>query len=142
MRHYIPDMLGKLLLVDDNPLFLMALESYFALKWNVVSASDGQEALDQLKSITPDAIICDFQMPRLNGLELAHAVRSTSRLRAIPFFLITASQPTEKDLLRSGVTKLVQKPFEISELSYDIRKAVDLSRAADDLSAKGREYKV
>ncbi len=117
------DMFGKLLIVDDDPVVLAALKRYFSCNWLVSTACDGQDAFEELLSDAPDAIISDLDMPRVDGLKLAHA-KNRSDLKDIPFFLITGTPLDVAEFRSSGITKVVRKPFDVSRLCRDVREAV------------------
>lgn len=116
--------LGSLLIVDDNTAVLQRLLIYFARNWNVLTATNGQEALDYLRAFKPDAVISDYCMPVLDGLELARVVRRDHQLRGVPFFLVTGIEFDKSELWHLGVTKVVQKPVNLLQLDTDLRNIV------------------
>jgi len=79
-----------ILLVDDNPLFLKLLARAFekaGFKCHTVNS--GSEALQYLKTNAPDAILSDYEMPEMNGLEFRRNVLTKDRLKDIPFMFLT-----------------------------------------------------
>ncbi len=111
------------LLVDDyapllrNMAFLLELAGF-----EVTTARDGQEALDGLRQRTPDLIISDIDMPRLNGYDLLRQVRAQPEWMGVPFIFISARY-TWEDLmlgLELGADDYVPKPFDI----YDLLDAI------------------
>lgn len=101
----------KILLVDDD-LDLLAITG-FALQqagFLVVKASNGIEALDAFESEQPDLAVCDINMPRMNGFELARVLRQRSD---IPLMMLTVRQEDE-DIVRAlelGADDYLTKPF-------------------------------
>jgi chemosensory pili system protein ChpA (sensor histidine kinase/response regulator) len=92
---------------------LLAREAY-----QVVLAKDGVEALEQLQSITPDVMLVDIEMPRMDGFDLTRNVRSDVRTRHIPIIMIT-SRTAEKHrnyAFELGVNEYLGKPFQELEL--------------------------
>ena len=80
----------QILLVDDNPLFLKLLARAFdKAGFNCHSANSGQEALTHLQNNVPDAILSDYEMPEMNGLEFRRSVLRNDRLKDIPFMFLT-----------------------------------------------------
>jgi two-component system, response regulator len=125
-----------ILLVEDNPddeeLTLMAIhESKIVNK--IVVAHDGVEALEYLfgtgsnagrnPSRTPQIILLDLKLPRLNGLEVLQRVRSDPRTQLIPVVILTSSSE-EEDILSSyrfGVNSFVRKPVEFHRFADAVR---------------------
>lgn len=112
-----------ILLVDDyaplarNSAFLLNLAGF-----EVVTASDGLEALDCLRQRTPDLIISDIDMPRLDGYDLLRQVRAQPEWVGVPFIFISGRY-TWEDLmlgLELGADDYVPKPFDI----YDLLDAI------------------
>ena len=115
--------LGTILLVDDhlpllrNMAFLLEVAGF-----DVISATDGREALDILETQTPDLVISDVKMPRLDGYGLLKAIRNDVRWHHLPFIFASA-QYQLSDLvygLDLGANDYVPKPFDI----YDVLDAI------------------
>lgn len=87
-------------------------------------AVDGVDALEKLQEITPDLMLLDIEMPRMDGFEFANQVRHTSRLKDIPIIMIT-SRTGEKHRERAmtiGVNQYMGKPFQEQELLDNVAK--------------------
>lgn len=87
--------MSTILLVDDEhemlDLFTEVLE---LMNHRVLGAHDGREALSLAREAGPDLVVTDWNMPRMNGLELCHALHTDERLRGIPIILhSSASNP-------------------------------------------------
>ena len=122
-------MLKPILLVEDDPrdleLTLVALERS-QLANEVIVVRDGEAALDYLMGKgeyegraegNPAVVLLDLKLPKVNGLEVLQAVRSTEGLRSIPVVMLTSSHE-ETDVLRSyqlGVNAYVVKPVEFKQ---------------------------
>jgi DNA-binding response OmpR family regulator len=122
-------MLKPILLVEDDKrdleLTLVALERS-QLANDVVVVRDGAQALDYLNREgdhaqrlegNPAVILLDLKLPKVNGLEVLKAVRSTDTLRSIPVVMLTSSHE-ESDVVRSyelGVNAYVVKPVEFKQ---------------------------
>ena len=89
---------------------------------SITEAEDGVEALSKLSKGVFDFIISDWNMPRMNGLELLQAVRADASLSKIPFLLITAEARKENivDAVKAGADGYIVKPFSASVLGDKI----------------------
>ena len=82
------------------------------------TANDGVDALEKLQTLTPDIMLLDIEMPRMDGFEVATQVRHNPRLKDVPIIMIT-SRTGEKHRERAlaiGVTDYMGKPFQEQEL--------------------------
>jgi two-component system response regulator AtoC len=116
--------MSRVLLVDDEPGVLFALESLLESRGiTPVVARDGGQALAQLEGV--DAVVTDFAMPGMNGLELLRSVRE--RDASLPVILLTAhgSERIAVQAIRSGAYEYVTKPFDIDEMSTVIDRALE-----------------
>jgi CheY-like chemotaxis protein len=130
------DRLGRILMVEDDPkdveLTLTALEEY-NLANEVVITRDGQEALDYLycrgqysarASDNPAVLLLDLKLPKVDGLEVLHQIKSDDRLKMIPVVVLTSSRE-ERDMMRSyqlGVNAYVVKPVDFHEFVNAVRE--------------------
>jgi CheY-like chemotaxis protein len=130
------DTLGRILMVEDDPkdveLTLTALEEY-NLANEVVVTRDGQEALDYLycrgqfsarASDNPAVLLLDLKLPKVDGLEVLHQIKSDDRLKMIPVVVLTSSRE-ERDMMRSyqlGVNAYVVKPVDFHEFVNAVRE--------------------
>jgi len=107
----------RILIVDDEKDigYILGQELQF-LGHETVSLSSGQEALEYLQKETPDAILCDFQMPRMSGMDLFMTLKEQGK--HIPFYILTG-EPTmdTKQLLESGIKDILFKPQDLLRLS-------------------------
>lgn len=127
----------RLLVADDDMRILELLQ--FALTGNgfeVLVASDGDEAWDILVSERPDLAILDVKMPRRTGFDLVDAVRAHEQLAGIPIVLISGSTETELRLagLMKGADDFLTKPFSPKELLLKCRRMLERTETARSLS--------
>jgi two-component system response regulator AtoC len=116
--------MATILIVDDEPGVLFALESLLESRGDTpVTATCGTEALSRLDGV--DAVVTDFAMPGMNGLELLRAIRE--RDPALPVILLTAqgSEKVAVQAIRSGAYEYVTKPFDIDEMSTVLDRAIE-----------------
>ncbi|PVX72277.1 ATP-binding protein [Paraburkholderia unamae] len=110
---------ARVLLVDDNADMRAYVGSLLAPAYRVEVAADGVAALEAARRATPDLILSDVMMPRLDGFGLLAAVRRDSALRDVPFILLSARAGEEAriDGLDAGADDYLVKPFPARELS-------------------------
>ena len=104
----------KILIVDDSKVQLHALEEFLRQEGYLVrTASDGVDALYKLMSSSPDLIISDVQMPKMNGYEFCRVVKDDKELKRIPFILLTSLSNTEDIAkgLNAGADYYLTKPY-------------------------------
>ena len=114
-------------IADDDPdiLDLVAFRLEEA-GFEVLKASDGQEALDLTIEHIPDLCLLDAMMPRIDGYELTRRLREGDSTDSIPIILLTA-RVQEADVERgfeAGATDYVRKPFSPEELRARVRAAL------------------
>jgi CheY-like chemotaxis protein len=111
--------LGYVLVVDDIPDILKLLDATLKFKgYRVVTARDGQEAMDAIQQEHPALIIADILMPRMDGFSLLHRIRLTPETREIPVVFLSATYVAaeDKDFARAlGVTRFIEKPVNLDE---------------------------
>lgn len=122
---------ARVLVVDDSDTIRELITVNLELEgFEVVQASDGQEALDVVRDVAPDVVTLDVVMPRRDGFSTAAALRADPATAAIPIAIVSASAQ-EADLARGtdiGVDAYLTKPFEPAELVRVVR----------ELAARGR----
>jgi len=111
---------ARILCIEDEPLLLQDLvEELEDAGYEAIPAADGQAALDQLKQVTPDLILCDIMMPRMSGPELlAHVREKLPALSRVPFIFLTALA-TREDIIRGkklGADDYLTKPLDFDML--------------------------
>lgn len=110
------EMVKKVLVVDDEPMLLEAVEAYLRKSgYQVFSASDGNEAMQQFYTVKPDMVLLDLMLPCLSGEEVCKAIRRESR---IPIIMLTAKVQEEDKIsgLNLGADDYITKPFSPREL--------------------------
>jgi len=115
----------KILVVDDEPDAIDLIK--FNLKaagYEVLTATDGEEALKKARSMLPDLIILDLMLPEVDGLEVCKILRRDQRASAIPILMLTA-KAAEIDRvlgLELGADDYVTKPFSPRELVLRVKR--------------------
>jgi two-component system KDP operon response regulator KdpE len=123
---------ATILVVDDEPQLRRAMKATLTdLGYSVIEAKTGEEALERLRSETPDLVLLDLNMPGIGGLETCRAIRETSE---VPIIVLSVRN-TERDkvqVLDAGADDYVTKPFGIQELLARIRAAMRRTPTAGD----------
>jgi CheY-like chemotaxis protein len=122
-------MTKKILLVDDAMMIVMLEKKILAKEgFELITAKDGQEALEKVASEQPDLVVMDVNMPRLTGLEACARLRQDDATRGLPVILVT-TKGQECDLeagYRSGCSDYVTKPIDSVELVTKVRGLLGL----------------
>jgi len=108
-----------LLVVEDHQPLLTAIEAVMESEgYKVLTATDGVEALEMMEQTTPDLIVADIMMPRMDGYEFYEQVRSEPAWIPIPFIFLTAKAGKEDQMKGKilGAEDYITKPFDIQEL--------------------------
>ena len=119
----------RIVWADDNSDMRIYVSRLLANRFEVETVCDGQAALDAARAQTPDLIVSDVMMPRLDGLELLRRVRADRELREIPVILLSARAGEESRIegLRLGADDYVVKPFSAPELVARIETHIKVS---------------
>ncbi len=108
-----------ILVVDDNEINLKLLSKILGLGgYEVGTAHNGQDALDQIRKRMPDLAILDVMMPDMDGYELCATLRKPPFDTKIPIVMLTAmNDETERNLaMKAGANDIWSKPFEMDEM--------------------------
>jgi len=130
--------LAPILLVDDEPANLLALEAVLQeLGEPLVSVSSGVEALRQLRDADFAAVLLDVRMPGMDGFETARLIRAQRRSRATPIIFITAdpSDISIEEAYAMGAVDFLAKPLAPAVLKAKVAFFVELHRSKQELQA-------
>jgi DNA-binding response OmpR family regulator len=130
----LPDRSARILLVDDEQP-IQTLLSYPLRKdgYEVVQATDGEQALERFEEQAFDLVVLDLMLPKVDGLEVCRRLRSRS---SVPIIMLTAkSEEIDKVVgLELGADDYITKPFSLREFSSRIKAALrrsEMSRPAE-----------
>lgn len=118
------------LLVDDNHDLLEFMRDELSPEFNILTASDGTEALKTLAERKVDIIVTDLMMPRMDGIELCRRLKTDPKTINIPVIVVTAKQDVRSVVegLTVGADDYVTKPFNNEVLRLRMKRLVDLRR--------------
>lgn len=113
-------------IIEDDQSLLFALETKLKeVGFETVTADDGQQALDKLKTIQPNLILLDIKLPRVSGLEILKSIRENEQTKEIP--VIIMSQYDDSDIVAQGLT-LGAKDY-LAKSSYGLNDIVEMVKA-------------
>jgi len=115
---------GNILVVDDEPQITRVLKTTLSSHgYATRTAADGDEALQVMKSWSPDLVITDLRMPNMDGLELCRRLREQSQVPII-VLSVKGEERIKVEALDAGADDYVTKPFNINELLARVRAAL------------------
>jgi len=121
----------KVLIVDDEPNIVLSVEFLMQREGHeVVTAGDGQEAMDVLAAARPDLMILDVMMPRKNGFEVCAEVRTDPEMSGMPILMLTAKgrEAEMKKGLSLGADAYITKPFSTHDLVTKVNELLNRDR--------------
>jgi len=119
-----PALKPRLLIVEDEPHIVLSLE--FLLQragYETATATDGDEGLELVRRLHPDAVLLDIMLPKRNGYEVCQAIKADPALRTIPVIMLSAKGQEVEVLkgLELGAVSYVTKPFGNADILEAIR---------------------
>jgi C4-dicarboxylate-specific signal transduction histidine kinase len=134
----------QILAVDDEPRNLKILTLSLSSEWHLEFAATGEEALEKLKTFTPDLILLDIMMPGIDGYEVCKKIRENPKLHLTKVILVTGKALLEERLkgYDVGADDYMTKPFVTEELGAKVRVFMRLAlmeRKFRDLNASLEE---
>ncbi len=119
---------GPILLVEDIPHILQLLEVTLRFKgYPVITATNGQEALERIAQEHPALVITDILMPKMDGFALVHKLRTNPKTNRIPIIFLSATYvtPEDKDFALSlGAVRFLEKPVDTEEFLLTIAEVL------------------
>ena len=123
----------KILLVDDSSTVLLLHRMMLShCGYELLTARDGQEALDKASTERPDLIFLDVLMPRMDGFQTCRVLRSRTETKNVPIILVTTRGEPHyvRQGFESGCTDYITKPFDGEELLAKVRSHLEEARLA------------
>ncbi|MEO0472122.1 MAG: response regulator, partial [Bacteroidota bacterium] len=118
----------SILVVDDNKDIRSFVRNALQQSYQIYEAEDGIEGLEMAKEHSPDLIISDIMMPRMNGIELCQELKSNPLTSHIAVIMLTAraSDESEKESLEFGADAYIRKPFKLDLLQLKVKNLLRL----------------
>lgn len=118
-------MTQTILIADDEVDIVETLKFMFQVEgYNCEVAYDGEEALNLAKKISPDLIILDVMMPKINGYKVCRLLKFDAKYKDIPILMVTARSQEEDKLIgeETGANEYITKPFDIEAVVEKVKK--------------------
>jgi len=127
---------GTILVVDDDSTNRALLAEMLEMQgYQVVTASDGRQALAEFTRVQPSLVLSDIQMPHVNGFEVCRTLKNNPVTRLTPVVLVTGLAASEHRIrgIEAGADDFLNKPFDRSELLARVRSLLSLKAYTDEL---------
>lgn len=113
----------KVMVVEDDAEMLQFVSGILGAEYQVVQATDGQDGLEKAKTVQPDLIVSDINMPRMNGWQMLEAMKGDVLTSHIPVVLLTANNTLDFRIkgAAEGVEDYISKPFSTEYLRVRLR---------------------
>ena len=142
--NYKPDTIFKadILIVDDTPDNLRFLSSLLLDEgYNVRKATNGQMALTAVKTIPPDLILLDVNMPKMSGYEVCELLKKDSQTSSVPVIFLSALDDVMDKVkaFKVGGVDYITKPFKIEEVLARIQNQLTIKNLQNELQAQNTQ---
>jgi DNA-binding response OmpR family regulator len=135
---------GLVLIVDDEPEIRELLGARLVHAGHeVVTASNGEEALRRIAERLPDAVLLDVVMPGMNGIEVCRRIRGSPTTEHLPILMITAltDRTSRLKAIDAGASDFLTKPFDSEEIMLRVRNAVHMKHLFDQIQENNRRFR-
>ncbi|MDX9722355.1 MAG: response regulator [Myxococcota bacterium] len=122
----------RILIADDDPDLRRLLRTHLeTMDCELIEANDGEKALETIIIERPDLVVLDVMMPELNGWEVCRYIKSKPEYASIGVVMLTAIGSTINELTSPlyGADEYIDKPFNIDELEFKIRRVLSRMRS-------------
>lgn len=124
----------KILAVDDEPSIVRLVSAALTARgYEMIAAYNGEEALDKVRLESPDLIVLDIMMPKMDGREVRKRLAADPKTKDIPILFLSAvgDLSSQLDTLEEGQGEYMTKPFKPSELADYVGAMLDPSKGAE-----------
>ncbi|MDJ0728807.1 MAG: response regulator [Crocosphaera sp.] len=124
----------KILIVDDEPNIIILMEQVLEELENegvlILTANDGQKALEMIQKEEPDLVFLDVMMPQISGLEVCETVKKDPHLSHIYIILLTARGQSfdEESGMKAGADLYITKPFRPKEVLLKSKEILEIDQ--------------
>jgi DNA-binding response OmpR family regulator len=133
---------ARILVVDDVPNNVKLLADLLRVRgYEVVTASDGDEALERVRDSRPDLVLLDVMMPRMNGYETCRAIRADPATGILPVIMVTALDPAQERIkgLEAGADDFLTKPINTQELLARVKSLLRVQSLYSQVQAQAAQ---
>lgn len=132
----------RILVVDDVANNVKLLADLLAARgYAVVTASDGDEALERVRDSNPDLVLLDVMMPRMNGYDTCRAIRADPATGILPVVMVTALDPAGERIkgIEAGADDFLTKPINVQELLARVKSLLRVQSLFQEVERQKRE---
>ncbi len=124
----------KVLIADDELAARNLLEGFLTEEgYEVVVASNGEEAMESAERENPQVILLDIDMPGIDGIEVCKRLKAADKTRFIPVIMATGLGDSYLEALEAGAEEFVCKPYHLAELSIREKSMLSIRHLTDEL---------
>jgi len=122
----------RVLVVDDSATIRAQVVQVLGEEFDCIEAEDGQAGLAKAQAERPDAVVCDLEMPNLDGIGLLRGMREDPRTRTIPVIIVTTVTAVDRvnECRSLGCAGFVLKPLQKEYLLAKLRQLMNQARVA------------
>ncbi len=135
---------GPILVIEDLPNILELLEVTLRFKgYHVVTARNGQEAMEYIAKEQPALVITDVLMPKMDGFSLAYKLRTNPQTSRIPIIFLSATYVTPEDkefALSLGAVRFLEKPVDTEEFLLTVAEVLTENEGIDKPTLDERAF--
>lgn len=118
--------MAKVLIIEDDPLMSRLYQKIFTFEgYEVVTAANGEEGLEQVKKENPTVVLLDIMMPKMNGLQVLEKLKVDPDTKAIPVIMLTnlaGQQDAETALTKGAVKYIVKSEYEPKQVANMVKE--------------------
>lgn len=127
-------MADKVLVVDDEREIRDLLQTSLSAEgYEVVVASNGEEAIGLAKTGNPQVILLDIEMPGIDGIETFKRLEADEKTRLIPIIMMTSRGDRDIEAYLEGAADVVIKPFDIVQLAFRVKSMLRVRHLTNEL---------
>jgi len=127
-------MANKVLVVDDELEIRDVLSRFLTEEgYEVIEASNGEEAIELAERENPQVILLDVMMPGMDGIETCKRLKAEEKTRFIPVIMATVLWDTCAEAIDAGAEDFVTKPFHLAELSFRVQSILRVRYLTNEL---------
>lgn len=132
-------MSARVLVVDGVPVNVRLLEAKLAAEYyHVITATNGEKALEKIKTERPDIVLLDVMMPNMDGFEVCRRIRTVPETANLPVVMVTALSDQQDRVkgLQAGADDFLSKPIQDEALFSRVRSLLRLKMVLDELKLR------
>ncbi len=131
----------KILAVDDNKMVLLLIRRTFAAevgRYNLITAENGEQAIEKARNEKPDLILMDIEMPVMDGIQALEQLKGEKATSDIPVIMITATKNLSQ-AFEAGATDFIHKPIDKTELLVRIKSTLSFYKLLNGIIRQSEE---